>query len=59
MDASPSIHVVLSNGLLSSLRRVAQEEHVPLPWLVAGLVCDTFALGIELSVDRRASAMGS
>jgi hypothetical protein len=41
MDANPSILVVLPDDLLSHLRRVAQEKHVPLRWLVAGLVgCD-------------------
>ena len=42
MDANPNILVVLSDDLLSHLRKVAQEKHVPLRWLVAGLVCDTF-----------------
>ena len=56
MDASSSIHVVLSDDLLTYLRRVAQEKHVPLRWLVAGLVCDTFESGIERSVDHQATA---
>jgi hypothetical protein len=50
MDANPSIQVVLSDALLSHLRKVAQEKHVPLRWLVAGLVCDTFESGAERSV---------
>ena len=58
MDANPSIHVVLSDDLLSRLRSVAQEQHVPLRWLVAGLVCDTFEAGIERSVDHQATATG-
>ena len=59
MDANPSIHVVLSDDLLSHLRRVAQEKHVPLRWLVAGLVCDTFESGIERSVDHEVAQTGS
>ncbi len=42
MDASPEIRVTLSKDLLNHLRRVSQAQHVPLQWLVAGLVCDTF-----------------
>ena len=53
MDANPSILVVLSDDLLSHLRRVAQEKHVPLRWLVAGLVCDTFESGIEQTMNRQ------
>jgi len=30
MDANPHILVVLSDDLLSHLRRVAQEQHIPL-----------------------------
>ena len=56
MDANPSIHVVLSDDLLSYLRRVAQEKHVPLRWLVAGLVCDTLETRLERSGDRQATA---
>jgi hypothetical protein len=41
MDANSSIQVVLSGDLLNHLRRVAKEKHVPLRWLVAGLICDT------------------
>ena len=59
MHANPSIHVVLSDDLLSHLRRVAREKHVPLRWLVAGLVCDTFESGIERSVEHQATATGS
>jgi hypothetical protein len=58
MDASSSIHVVLSDDLLTYLRRVAQEKHVPLRWLVAGLVCDTFESGIDRSLDHQAIATG-
>jgi hypothetical protein len=59
MDANPSIHVVLSDDLLSYLRRVAQEKRVPLRWLVAGLVCDTFESGIEQTMNRQAILTGS
>ena len=59
MDASPSIRVVLSDDLLSHLRKVAQEKHVPLRWLVAGLICDTLEPGIEPSVDRQVALSGS
>jgi hypothetical protein len=41
MDAEPQVRVTLSDDLLNHLRRTAQEKHVPLRWLVAGLVCDT------------------
>jgi hypothetical protein len=59
MDANPEIQVVLSDDLLSYLRRVVLEKHVPLRWLVAGFVCDTFESGIERSVDHQATATGS
>ena len=59
MEASPSIHVVLSDDLMSRLRRVAPEKHVHILWLVAGFVRDTFASGIERSVDGQATATGS
>ena len=52
MDASPQVRVTLSDDLLNHLRQRAQEKHVPLRWLVAGLVCDTFESGLEQSVDR-------
>ena len=41
MNRSPQVQVTLSDDLLSRLRKTAQEQHVPLRWLVAGLVCDT------------------
>ena len=37
MDANPKIIVVLSDDLLCHLRTVAQEQHIPQRWLVAGL----------------------
>lgn len=42
MDASPEVFVTLSDDLLVHLRKLARELRVPLRWLVAGLVCDTF-----------------
>jgi hypothetical protein len=41
MDANGEIRVTLSNELLKQLRKEAASCHVPLRWLVAGLVCDT------------------
>ena len=41
MDVSPEIRVTLSDELMKRLRLEAQRLHVPLRWLVAGLVCDT------------------
>lgn len=41
MDANAEVFVTLSADLLTRLRKVAQKEHVPLRWLVAGLICDT------------------
>jgi len=58
MDANPKIIVVLSDDLLCHLRRVAQEQHIPLRWLVAGLVCDTFESGIEQKMNRQAPLTG-
>jgi hypothetical protein len=40
MEANPKITVVLSDDLLCHLRRVAQQQHIPLRWLVAGLLCE-------------------
>jgi hypothetical protein len=59
MDADPEILVVLSDDLLSHLRRVAQEQHVPLRWLVAGLVCDTLETGLERSGDCQVTLTAS
>ena len=58
MDANPKIIVVLSDDLLCHLRRDAQEKHIPLRWLVAGLVCDTFESGIEQTMNRQAALTG-
>ena len=59
MDTNPDILVVLSDDLLSHLRRVAQQQHIPLRWLVAGLVCDTFETEIERSVEHQIALTGS
>ena len=59
MDTGPNILVVLSDDLLSHLRKLAQQKHVPLRWLVAGLVCDTFESEIEQTMNRQVPLMGS
>ena len=46
-NKGPQVRVTLSNDLLNHLRHTAQVRHVPLQWLVAGLVCDTLETGIE------------
>ena len=56
--ADPQVRVTLSDDLLNHLRRVAQQEHVPLRWLIAGLVYDTFEAGLERSVDRQVALAG-
>ena len=55
LQAKPTITVVLSDDLLRHLRRVAKEGHIPLRWLVAGLVCDTFETGIEQTMRLQAA----
>jgi hypothetical protein len=55
MDAAPQIMVTLSVELLAHLRKHAQEMHVPLRWLVAGLVCDTFESGNEKCEQSQAA----
>jgi hypothetical protein len=52
--ADPQVRVTLSEDLLDHLRRVAQKKHVPLQWLVAGLVYDK----LERSVDRQVALAG-
>ena len=47
MERSAQVHVTLSEELLHHLRRTAQETHIPLRWLVAGLVCDTLEARTE------------
>ena len=51
MKRSPQVRVTLSDDLLNHLRKVAQEKHVQLRWLVAGMVCDT------LEVESRSDAV--
>ena len=50
--------MTLSDDLLNHLRRVAQQEHVPLRWLVAGLVYDMFEAGLERPLDRQVALAG-
>ena len=54
LEAKPKITVVLSDDLLCHLRRVAQQQ-IPLRWLVAGLLCDTFETGIDQTMNRQAA----
>ncbi len=35
------------DDLLKHLRKLAQQKHVPLRWLVAGLVCDSLTPGLN------------
>src|SRR5271157_1750496 len=48
MNATSQVMVTLSADLLKQLRKEAREQHVPLRWLVAGLVCDTLETGRRL-----------
>jgi hypothetical protein len=41
MNATPEVFVTLSADLLRHLRRLARTMHVPIQWMVAGLICDT------------------
>lgn len=41
MDTNAEVFVTLSADLLARLRKAARREHIPLQWLVAGLICDT------------------
>ncbi|HZW33255.1 MAG TPA: hypothetical protein VFF52_21235 [Isosphaeraceae bacterium] len=41
MKTNREILVTLSDELFDRMRLQAQELHIPLKWLVAGLVCDT------------------
>jgi hypothetical protein len=59
MDAKPKITVVLSDDLLCHLRKVAQQRRIPLRWLVAGLVFDTFESGIDQRMNSQAALMCS
>ena len=55
MDASPQVRVTLSDDLLIHLRKVAHSKHVPIRWLVAGLVCDTLWHSDYLGLGHAAS----
>jgi hypothetical protein len=59
MDTIPQIRVTLSNDLLEHLRREAIERHVPLRWLVAGLVCDTLETGDRSAESRQPALIAS
>jgi hypothetical protein len=59
MNAEPYVRVTVSDDLLSRLRHTAQETSIPLSWLIAGLVCDTFQTAIERSEDRRVALTGN
>jgi hypothetical protein len=59
MKANRKITVVLTADLLCHLRTVAQAKHIPLRWLVAGLVLDTFESGIDQPMNRLAALMSS
>jgi hypothetical protein len=59
MDANPNILVVLSDDLLNHFRKIAQEEQVPLRWLVAGMVCGTLEMGIEQTMRRQTVLSGT
>jgi hypothetical protein len=41
MDANQEFQVTLSEDLMKRLRKEAQSQHVPIRWLVAGIICDT------------------
>ena len=58
MNAGPQVRVTLSDDLLNHLRQTAQEKHIPLKWLVAGLVCDTLESGLERPVERMFALTG-
>ena len=54
MKTHSDILVTLSDPLFDRLRAQAQELHIPLKWLVAGLVCDTVDPVEEPQRDRSA-----
>ena len=55
MKAAPEVCVTLSDELLTHLRLRATELMVPIEWLVAGLIYDTFADFAEEFPCRAAS----
>ncbi len=58
MKRSPQVRVTLSDDLLIHLRKSAQEQHVSLRWLVAGLVCDTLETTAENHEDDQVQFEG-
>lgn len=58
MNATSQVMVTLSADLLKQLRNEAREQHVPLRWLVAGLVCDTMESGKRLNDPRQPAFAG-
>jgi len=44
MKKKSEILVTLSDELMDQLRAQARRLHVPLKWLVAGMVCDTIEM---------------
>jgi hypothetical protein len=58
MKRSQQVLVTLSDDLLNHLRKTAQEQHVSLRWLVAGLVCDTLETTAEHREDHHAPFEG-
>jgi len=52
MKRSPQVQVTLYDDLLIHLRKTAQEQQVPLRWLIAGLVCDTLETRTEHHNDH-------
>ena len=59
MNATSQVMVTLSADLLKQLRKEAREQHVPLRWLVAGLVCDTLETGRRLRDARQPAFAGN
>jgi hypothetical protein len=54
MNNSPQILVTMSDSLFRQLRKGAREQHIPLPWVVAGFVCDLNATwDVPLLVNQR------
>jgi hypothetical protein len=51
-DEAPQVRVTLSVDLLNHLRTESQSRHIPLRWLVAGLVCDTMNTDVKPSSEH-------
>ena len=58
MNANSQVMVTLSPDLLKQLRKESQKQHVPLRWLVAGLVCDTMETREQSQNVRRPAFAG-